>query len=100
MRAEALIHWATTDRFSLAECEELAKDLDSHDSMTFELVGPTGRLKAKWLDAYYGFFVIEGLEGFQTASQFRYAKDIHCENLAWPDSPQKDAAAITQGEPA
>ncbi len=81
MKVEAAIFFASKDKFSLLECEQLAKDLDAHDSMTFDLVGPKGRVSAKWLDAYFGFFMIDGQEGFNSVSQFQYATDIHCENL-------------------
>jgi len=100
MRAEALIAWATNDSFSIAQCEELAKDLDAHNTMTFDLVGPKGRKPAKWLDAYYGFFQLEGVEGFLATSQFTYARDLTCENLWFPAAPDREASRIEarQGE--
>jgi len=47
------------------ECEELAKD-HGFDKATFDLCGPFGRKKAKWLDAYFGMFCLEGDKGFMT----------------------------------
>lgn len=85
MKPEAALFLATNDKFTIDQCEQLAKDLGKFDSMTFDLVGPTGRKSAKWLDAYYGFMQIEGLSGFVTSADFRYVPDVHCENLAWPD---------------
>jgi len=43
MRLDALQAFATRASFTLAECEDLAKDLDAFDRMTFDLVGPKGR---------------------------------------------------------
>ena len=71
------------ERMSLVECEDRAKD-EGFDSATFEIVGPGGRMKAKWLDAYMGLFQIEGRDGFITTSdakqQFRVL-GLHCENF-------------------
>lgn len=68
------------EKVSILQCEKIAKDR-GFDSMTFEIVGPTGRLSCKWLDAYMGLFQIVGEEGFLMTKQFQYAPDIYCENL-------------------
>jgi hypothetical protein len=81
MDTRAVIALATRERFSLSECQELAKDLDAWNSLTFELVGPKGRKPAKWLDAYCGLFQLKGSDGFLSVSQFKYAQDLWCENL-------------------
>ena len=81
MKLEAVPFWTSKDKFTIRECEALAKHLDAFDKMTFDLVGPTGRLSARWLDAYMGLFQIDGLDGFSMVSQFQYTPDIHCENL-------------------
>ena len=70
------------DKLNINQCQELAKEF-GYDSATFELVGPKGRLKTKWLDAYFGFFQIEGQDGFNTVSQFQFAPDLYCENLTF-----------------
>lgn len=70
-------------QMSLVECEDMAKD-QGFNTATFDVVGPGGRLKAKWLDAYMGMFQVEGHTGFLMTSE---AKDsfrnmnLHCENF-------------------
>ena len=86
-KIEALLFLAKKDCFTIGECEQLAKDLDAFDSMTFELVGPTGRLKARWSDAYFGLFQIDGQDNLMAASSFQYVADVHCENLAFAQVP-------------
>ena len=88
---QAALFAVSKDKFTIDECERLAKDLDAHDSMRFDLVGPTGRLPARWLDAYFGFFQIDGKDGFFTAQQFAYTPDVHCENLDWTAQDRADA---------
>ena len=67
------------------QCEDMAKDL-GFDKMTFDLVGPTGKLKCQWLDAYFGMFKIidpgQESEGFIMSKQLAYASDLYCENLS------------------
>lgn len=72
-----------SDKMSLVECEDRAKD-EGWDSATFEIVGPGGRTKAKWLDAYMGCFQVEGQDGFlMTSDAKRTFKNmgLHCENF-------------------
>lgn len=68
------------EKMNILQCQELAKDV-GFDSATFDLCGPSGCLKAKWLDAYFGFFQIEGQEGFMTVQSFQFNPDIYCVNL-------------------
>lgn len=68
------------DSVSILQCQDLAKNA-GFDSMPFELHGPKGMKKAKWLDAYMGLFEIEGLEGFVHIKDFKYIADITCKNL-------------------
>jgi hypothetical protein len=71
------------DRLSILQCEELAKEI-GFDKMSFDLVGPKGKLKCKWLDAYFGMFkIIEpGKESdrFMMSRDLMYAPGIYCEN--------------------
>lgn len=93
-KIEAVLFCAGRERFTIDECERLAKDLGAHDSMTFDLVGPSGRLGAKWLDAYYGLFQLDrDKDKCLSTAQFAYVADIHCENLSWP------AQALETAEP-
>lgn len=74
------------DKVSIQQCQRLAEDL-GHDKMTFDLVGPKGRIRCKWLDAYFGMFQQVGKdEGkFMMASELEFMDGIHCENLAVSD---------------
>ena len=67
------------ERMTINQCERLAKDLGTN--ATFDLCGPKGKIKAKWLDAYMGLFQIEGSEGFVMTRQFEMRPDVWCENL-------------------
>lgn len=73
------------DKLSILQCQDLAKDI-GYDSATFYLVGTSGTLKAKWLDAYLGLFMIDGEDGFLTVKQFQYIPDIYCTNLMPKDA--------------
>jgi hypothetical protein len=70
----------TGGEVSILQCQEIAKDV-GFDSMTFDLCGPKGSRKAKWQDAYFGFFKLEGEDGLFSASQLQFAQDLWCENL-------------------
>lgn len=63
---------------NISQCQAYAKSV-GFDSVEFKLVGPTGELKCKWLDAHFGFFEIEGKEGFYRVQEFLFIDDIHCE---------------------
>lgn len=67
-------------KMTLHQCQELAKDV-GFDSSTFKLCGPKGSKNAKWLDAYFGFFQLEGNDGFMSARDFAFAQDLWCEDL-------------------
>jgi len=69
------------EKMSIQQCESLAKKFD-YDGATFDLCGPKGRIKAKWLDAYMGIFMLEGSDGFNMTNQFEFNPDVWCENLA------------------
>ena len=72
-----------SERMSIVECEDRAKD-EGFDTATFDVVGPNGRVKAKWLDAYMGMFTVEGQDGFMMmndAKQYFRVMDLHCENF-------------------
>lgn len=43
------------EKTNILQCQVLSKRL-GFDCTTFDLRGPTGRLKAHWVDAYHGFF--------------------------------------------
>ena len=70
-------------RLSILQCEELAKEI-GFDKMTFDLVGPKGKMKCKWIDAYFGMFQIiepgKESDGFIMSKQLMFSPDIYCEN--------------------
>jgi hypothetical protein len=67
---------------TLTACERRAQDDDAHDSATFDLVGPAGRLRCKWLDAYFGMFQeAENPKGFYMVRDFD-RPDFHVENYS------------------
>ena len=69
-----------TNQFSIHDCEAMAKK-EGYDKATFDLVGATGRIKCKWLDAYFGMFTMEGTPGFMTVNQVVEWGGLHCENF-------------------
>lgn len=73
-----------SERMTFAECAEKAKDADSHDSATFDVVGVGGRASAKWLDAYFGLFIIDGENGFSSGKEAE-AHGLWCENFKVKD---------------
>ena len=68
------------DKLSINQCESIAKKM-GFDHMTFDLCGPKGKRKAKWLDAYMGLFQVEGSDGFMMTRQLEFQPDVWCENL-------------------
>lgn len=76
------------DRLTIHQCQDLAKKV-GFDKTTFDLVGPKGRLPAKWIDAYFGFFEVEGQEGFLSVAQIGYAQNLHCENVQVIDDQEQ-----------
>lgn len=68
------------EKATIGQCEEIAKKI-GFDSTTFDLCGPKGKLKAKWIDAHFGMFEVEGHVGFLMSSQFELSPDVWCENI-------------------
>lgn len=86
------------EKMSLQECEDLAKNV-GFDSSSFDLVGPGGRMKAKWLDAYFGFFTVEGQQGFMRVKDAA-GYGLWAENFAGPATtpqPKKPRKATSAG---
>jgi hypothetical protein len=83
------------ERMNINQCQRLAEKI-GFDKATFDLCGPKGKLKAKWLDAYMGIFQIAGQEGFVMTRQFEFQPDVWCENLM-VEEPSPNAA---QSEPS
>jgi hypothetical protein len=48
---------------NLYQCQKHAES-NGFDSLEFIAHFPAGTKKCKWLDAYFGMFVIEGMDGF------------------------------------
>lgn len=79
-------------RMTIIQCEAIAKDI-GFDCATFDLCGPKGRMKAKWLDAYMGMFEIEGQAGFILTRQVQFAENLWCENLMPANKPDEGRPA-------
>lgn len=63
---------------SLLECEERAKD-EGYNSASFWALFPKGLTRCTWLDAYFGLFQIDGIEGFVTTRDMRQRfPDLEC----------------------
>lgn len=60
-----------TGPMSLYECECLAKDV-GFDSMKFTAMFPIGPKVCRWLDAYFGMFVVDDL-----GNSFLTVRDVH-----------------------
>jgi hypothetical protein len=49
------------------------------DSLKFTALFPAGAKQCKWLDAYFGFFQIDGIEGALTVQQMEESyPDVLC----------------------
>jgi len=44
------------EKATIGQCKEIAKKI-GFDSTTFDLCGPKGKLKAKWIDAHFGLMM-------------------------------------------
>jgi hypothetical protein len=67
-------------KMTIQQCQLVAKRL-GFDTTTFDLCGPKGKLKAKWLDAHLGMFQTEDSKGFMMVNQWALAPDVWCENV-------------------
>lgn len=72
------------EKVHILQCQVLAKKI-GFGKTKFDLCGPTGRLKARWIDAYLGFFEIEGQEEIYRVSDIQFVNDIWCENIELGD---------------
>lgn len=68
------------ENMNILQCQALAKKI-GFDSTAFDLVGPKGRMKAKWIDAYLGLFKVEGQNGFIMVNDVQLIPDLYCENI-------------------
>lgn len=75
------------EKMNILQCQALAKKI-GFDSTAFDLVGPNGRMKAKWIDAYLGLFKLEGQDGFILVNQIQFISDLYCENVM-PEKKRK-----------
>lgn len=89
-------------RMNILQCQKMAQDI-GYDSATFDLCGPKGRLKCKWLDAYLGLFRQEGEDGFMSVQTFQFLPDLWCENLTLsenaPSVPDASDSATASSNP-
>jgi hypothetical protein len=64
------------------ECERRAKDDGAFDKATFDILGPNGAIKCRWLDAYFGLLQAEGQEGFWTVKDVAAIPGLSIENYS------------------
>jgi hypothetical protein len=76
------------EKMNILQCQAAAKQF-GFNSTTFDLVGPKGRMKAKWIDAYMGIFGLEGQDGFAMVHQIQFIPNLHCENLSLSTTEDK-----------
>lgn len=55
-------HWLEFERYAQS---------NGYDSLEFMAFFPNGVRKCRWLDAYFGFIVMDGEEGFVSVSQLQ-----------------------------
>ena len=76
--------FAGLEKMTIHQCEALAKEI-GFDGATFDICGPRGCRKAKWLDAHFGFFEIEGQQGYVRTEQLAFTQGLWCQNLMPPN---------------
>lgn len=86
MKPDAALALFAMDKFSVHQCEIIAKEFDG-DSVEFDLVGPTGRVPCRWLDPHMGVFLAHPGEPNQTMMTTRACAfaEAHCENIQFPE---------------
>jgi len=77
---------------TIHQCQAFAKEAltKTRTLLEFDLVGPTGRIHATWLDPHLGFFKMDGHEGFAMVRQFEMCSDVHCENILPPQEDESE----------
>ena len=68
------------EKMSILQCQELAKKI-GFNSATFDLVGPKGKTKAKWVDAYLGLFMLTNKDVLMMVKDIMFVPDLYCENV-------------------
>lgn len=66
-------------RMNLSELPEYAKSIDRYDNLEFTAFFPHGAVKCKMLDAYFGMFLAEGVDGFLVVRRVCETFTIECE---------------------
>jgi hypothetical protein len=77
---------SVSERMTIDECQAKAKASGAFDRAEFDFVGPGGRTKAAWLDAYLGAFVLDGAIGFSMVEDVKAFPNIYCENFRIPEA--------------
>ena len=64
-------------------CRNFTQDLmveNCDNDIVFDLCGPSGVKKCKWLDPYMGLFQVDGSSSFMMVSDIMFM-DVWCENI-------------------
>ena len=76
-------------QLSILQCQKLAKEV-GFDSTQFDLCGPKGKKKAKWIDAHLGILEIEGVEGAVIVHSLAFVQHLWCENVMPKGQQEED----------
>jgi hypothetical protein len=79
----AILYMVQKDKFHILEVEALCKALGK--KIAFDLAGPKGNFRCRFMDPFYGIFEkVDGRQSFHV-KQFVFISDVHCENLEVED---------------
>lgn len=67
------------NEMNIYQCQEYAEK-NGFDSVKFSANFPSGTKDCKWLDAYFGMFEVEGMDGFVMTNDIdQMFPDLKCE---------------------
>lgn len=82
-------------KMNLHQCARVAKDLvrdgTQANTITFEIVGPKGRVPCRWIDPHLGFFKMADSDKFTRVVDVEMYHSLHIENVAVDESEKTDA---------
>ena len=71
-------------KMSIAQCQELAKRVligEPTAKISFDLVGPKGRIHCVWLDAFLGLLQEDGSKSFISVQDLILVHSLHVEEF-------------------
>lgn len=74
------------DIMDLYACQRKAEK-EGYNKATFDLICPAGIKACQWLDAYFGLFKVDGVDGFLRVNDIaEKMPDVRCINFKLPDA--------------